>query len=48
MNKIKIIGLWSWRLTPLSTIFQLCRGGQFFLVPRVPGENHGSAASMSE
>jgi len=34
-------------LTPLSTIFQLCRGGNFLLLEEtgIPGENHRPAAS---
>ena len=36
-----------WCLTPLSTIFQLCRGGHFFLVEKTggPGENHRPVAN---
>jgi hypothetical protein len=38
------LGLWS--LTPLSTIFQLYRGGQLLVEETdVPGENHRHVAS---
>ena len=41
-------GLMLWCLTSLSTIFQLCRGGQFYWCQgetAVPGEYHRPAAS---
>ena len=46
--KLHWLGLALWCLTPLSTIFQLCRGSQSVLFVEEtggPGENHRPVAS---